>query len=102
MAKGGSNILMKCLVEFIGTFIFLSVIITTGEAIPIGLILAGVIYWGGSVSGGNYNPAVSVMMLLAKKINPVQCGMYIIAQLLGAAMAFYYFKITPKTLIAKR
>ena len=27
----------KALVELIGTFIFLSVILTTGEAIPIGL-----------------------------------------------------------------
>jgi len=102
MGKSVNNIIFKCLVEFIGTFIFLTVIITTGKAIPIGLTLAGMIYWGGSASGGNYNPAVSVMMLLAKKINGMQCGMYIISQLLGAALAFYYFKMTPNTLMAKR
>ena len=44
--------------QFIGTFIFLSVILITGQAIPIGLILAGMVYWGGAISGGAFNPAV--------------------------------------------
>ena len=60
--------LNKLFVEFIGTFIFLSVILTTGDPFAIGLALAVVIYFGGKVSGGHFNPAVSVMMFLNKAI----------------------------------
>lgn len=86
--------LLKYLVEFIGTFIFLSVILSSGHAIPIGLILAGVIYWGGAVSGGNYNPAVSIMMYLHNKLTIDELIMYIVAQLLGAITAFYFYSYT--------
>jgi len=86
--------LLKYLVEFIGTFIFLSVILSSGHAIPIGLILAGVIYWGGSISGGNYNPAVSIMMYLNKKLSIDELILYIVCQLLGAVAAFYFYSYT--------
>lgn len=97
-----NSLLFKCLIEFVGTFIFLSIILTTGQAIPIGIALMAAIYWGGSVSGGNFNPAVSFMMLLDRQINLPQCVGYMIAQLLGAFLAYVYFKNTPKTLVAKR
>ena len=59
--------LMKYLVEFLGTFIFLSVILITGQAIPIGLTLAAMVYWGGNISGGAFNPAVAFSLFLKKK-----------------------------------
>ena len=82
--------LRKYLVEFIGTFIFLSVILTTGEAIPIAVALAAVIFFGGKISGGNFNPAVSLMMLLKKKLKPLDFFFYIVAQLLGATAAYFF------------
>ena len=84
---------MKYLVELIGTFIFLSVILITGEAIPIGLTLAAMIYWGGKISGGAFNPAVTLALYLNKKINTVQLAGYMIAQFIGAVLAFYFFKL---------
>lgn len=80
------------IVEFIGTFIFLSVIIRSSNALYIGLTLTLVILLGGWVSGGNYNPAVSYMMLLNDKIDLKTMAMYIIAQVLGATTAFLYYK----------
>jgi glycerol uptake facilitator-like aquaporin len=77
--------------EFIGTFIFLSVILKSGDPLAIGLALASVIYFGGKVSGGNFNPAVSYMMLLSKKIDVSKFVVYIIAQLLGASAAFLFY-----------
>ena len=88
------NKMLNYLVEFIGTFIFLSVIISTGHAIPIGLILAGMIYWGGYISGGNFNPAVSVMMYMHGKLNISELAIYIVCQLLGAAAAFLLYRQT--------
>ena len=78
----------KFFVEFIGTFIFLSVILTTGEAFPIGLALAVVIYFGGKVSGGNYNPAVSTMMYLKQKLDTPHYIGYVVAQILGGIAAY--------------
>lgn len=77
----------KYLVEFIGTFIFLSVILTKGEAIPIGIALATAIFFGGKVSGGNFNPAVSIMMFLKGTLKGKDLPGYIIAQVLGGVCA---------------
>tara|TARA_B100000780_G_C21084529_1_gene436865 strand:+ start:221 stop:493 length:273 start_codon:yes stop_codon:yes gene_type:complete len=82
------------LVEFIGTFIFLSVIIVTGNPIAIAMALATMIYFGGKVSGGHFNPAVNVMMYLNKKLSTTKLIGQTVAQLLGAVAAFIYFKAT--------
>jgi|TARA_Y100000389_G_scaffold200429_2_gene240804 aquaporin Z len=91
-----ANELIQFFVELIGTFIFLSVIIITGNPLAIGLTLAAVIWFGGSVSGGHFNPAVNLLMLLNKKINIQNFIIQIIAQLLGATLAFYYYTLIKK------
>jgi glycerol uptake facilitator-like aquaporin len=83
--------LLEFFTEFIGTFIFLTVILMSGDPLAIGITLASVIYFGGKVSGGNFNPAVSYMMLLSKKIDVSKFIVYIIAQLLGASAAFLFY-----------
>jgi len=84
--------MIQYLVEFIGTFTFLSVIMATGQALPIGLALAASIYWGGPISGGHFNPAVSVMMAANGKISiPVLIG-YVAAQVIGGIVALLVFK----------
>jgi len=80
-------------VELVGTFLFLSVILMTGEAIPIGITLAAMIYWGGKISGGAFNPAVSLALYLNKKLNMTQLLGYIIAQFIGAFLAFTFFRM---------
>jgi aquaporin Z len=84
---------MKYVVELIGTFIFLSVILITGQAIPIGITLAAMIYWGGKISGGAFNPAVTLALYLNKKLNTIQFVGYLIAQFIAAVFAFYFFKL---------
>lgn len=92
MSKG----FLKYLVEFIGTFVFLSVIIITGNPLAIGLTLAAVIWFGGNVSGGHFNPAVNLLMLFNKKINITEFIGESLAQFLGAIAAFYYYTLTKK------
>ena len=79
-------------VEFIGTFIFLSVIIITGNPLAIGLTLSAMAWFGSKVSGANYNPAVNLMMFLNKKQNLEKLVGYSITQLLAAACAFFFYK----------
>ena len=86
------NNLLQYLVEFLGTFIFLSVIIITGNPLAIGLTLAAVIWFGSTVSGGHFNPAVNVMMLLDQKMNILEFIGQTVAQILGPICAFLYYK----------
>ncbi len=88
--------LTKFVAEFIGSFVFLGVILATGEAIPIGLALAVVIFLIGRVSGGHVNPAVSAMFYARGDMNASQFGSYVVAQVLGALCALIWFKKTHK------
>lgn len=83
----------KYLVEFVGTLFFLFVILVSGEAIPIGLALILSIMLGGKISGGHFNPAVSVMMFLNKKIQAQDLLFYVLAQVLGGAVALQLYKV---------
>ena len=82
----------KYLVEFLGTMFFLYVILATGSAIPICLALAVAIMVGGKISGGNYNPAVSIMMVAAGKLPKSDLVPYIVAQVAGGLVALELFK----------
>jgi aquaporin Z len=81
------------LVEFVGTLVFLYVIIATGNALAIGLTLALCIYLGGKISGGNFNPAVTVMMVVAKKQHMNTLIPYILAQIAGGLAAIQLYKV---------
>ena len=82
----------KYLVEFLGTMFFLYVILATGNAWAIGAALAIAIIVGGKISGGNYNPAVTVMMTAAGKQPVSDVIPYIIAQVLGGLAALEVYK----------
>jgi len=82
----------KYLVEFLGTVFFLYVIVATGDALAIGAALAVVILLGGSISGGHFNPAVSVMMTAAGKLPKSDLLPYVIAQVLGGIVALELFR----------
>lgn len=87
---------MKLVYEFIGTFFLMLTIgmtvINTSHPeiwapIAIGSILAVMIFAGGHISGGHYNPAVSLAVFLRKKISLENMFYYWGAQLAGAAVA---------------
>ena len=82
----------KLVSEFLGTMFFLYVILATGSAIPIGIALAVVILIFGKVSGGHFNPAVSVMMSAAGKLPVQELLPYVVAQVAGGLVAFELYK----------
>lgn len=82
----------KYLVEFVGTLFFLYVILATGEPLAIGLALAIAIMLGGKISGGNFNPAVSVMMAAAGKLPVRELLPYVVAQVAGGLAALELYK----------
>ena len=84
--------LNKLLAEFLGTMFFLYVILATGDAVAIGLALMIAIFILGKVSGGNFNPAVSVMLAMAGKLSMKDLAPYIVAQILGGLAALELYK----------
>ncbi|MBL0870441.1 MAG: aquaporin [Phycisphaerales bacterium] len=54
-------------------------------ALAHGLVLFAFIAGCGYISGGQFNPAVALGLVVAGKQTPVQAAVYIVAQLLGAA-----------------
>lgn len=86
-------IAQKYLAEFVGTMFFLLVILSTGgEALAVGAALAITIMVVGKVSGGHLNPAVTVMMAVAKKMNSNDVLPYIVAQVAGGLVALELHK----------
>jgi aquaporin Z len=86
----------KYLVEFIGTFFLVATIgftvLKPGDAGPmaplaIGSALMVMVFAGGHVSGGHYNPAVTLAVCLRGKCPYSDMVPYWIAQLLGACAA---------------
>ena len=85
----------KYLTEFIGTFFLVSTIGYTviapgaGDLAPIaiGATLMVMIFAGGHVSGGHYNPAVTLAVFLRGRLPAADIIPYWIAQVAGAAAA---------------
>ena len=82
----------KYFVEFIGTLFFLYVIMATGKPLAIGAALVVAILLGGPISGGHFNPAVTVMMAAAKKLSMSDVLPYVLAQVAGGLAAFEIYK----------
>ena len=87
--------LRKYLVEFIGTFFLVftvaSAVLLGGSSviapISIGFALMIMVYAGGHISGGHYNPAVSFAAAIRGALAWGQIIPYWIAQVLGASAA---------------
>jgi len=96
----------RLLAEFIGTF-FLVLVIGISVAgggsnapVAIGLLLGIQIYTFGSVSGGFFNPAVTLAVLLSGrgKITPPHAGLYMVVEFCGGLVgALIAFGATEKT-----
>lgn len=93
----------KLVVEMIGTFFFVltigQVVIDPGAGnlapVAIGSALMVMIFAGGHISGGHYNPAVTLGVMLRGKATGTDLAGYWAAQLIGAALAALavrYFK----------
>jgi aquaporin Z len=85
----------KYLTEFIGTFFLVLTIgctVVPGAAgviapLAIGSALMVMIYAGGHISGGHYNPAVTLAVWIRRKCATRDVGPYMVSQVIGAALA---------------
>ncbi len=86
----------KLAVEFIGMFMFIFTVGMATEAanksgailapLAIGSVLMVLVFAGGHVSGGHYNPAVSTAVFLRGKIQSNEYFAYVATQFIAAAL----------------
>jgi aquaporin Z len=85
----------KYIAEFIGTFFLVLTIGCTGigagagviAPLAIGSALMVMVFAGGHISGGHYNPAVTLGVLIRGKVKVVDVVPYMVAQFAAAALA---------------
>ena len=88
----------KSLVEFLGTYLVLFSILYTANNYPkyvhlvVGLSFAVVVYLFSDISA-NFNPAVTLMMVSAKKQPKTDLITLVIPQLLAGYSAFLTYKL---------
>ena len=88
------NLLKKCFVEILGTYFFVLVIgcslYPNGNGgfppLAIGFALMLLVYMGGAVSGGHYNPAVSLSACIRGALSWRDFIPYIISQFIGGVI----------------
>ncbi|MGH1362855.1 MAG: MIP/aquaporin family protein [Calditrichia bacterium] len=83
------------LMEFVGTLFFVLVIALSGNPLAIGVMLMLMVYVGGHVSGGHFNPAVTLAVLMRGKMDSKDVPGYMISQVAGAfaaAVLAYWFQ----------
>ena len=89
----------KCIAEFIGTFTLVLIgcgtAMLTGcdkwggyltTAFAFGLVIVGMAYCVGNISGCHINPAVSLACLISGRMNAKDFGLYFVFQTIGAIL----------------
>ncbi len=85
----------KLAVEFIGMFMFVFTVgMATNKAgagplapFAIGSVLMVMVFAGGHVSGGHYNPAVSTAVFVRGRMTSTEYGAYMVTQVVAAVLA---------------
>ena len=83
----------KYVVEFLGTLFLVFVILTTGNYLAIGAALALGVFLGGAISGGSFNPAVTLSLIAAGKMKIQEMLPYIVVEILGGLAAVQLYLI---------
>lgn len=79
-------------VELMGTFFLTLSVAITGNPIAVGLMFMAMYYVGEGVSGGYYNPVLSVAAWMRGVLKVEEALIYAGAQSIGAFFAVWFFK----------
>ena len=85
--------------EFVGTFALVFIGVGSliygeivGAALAHGLVIAVMVSAVGLISGGHFNPAVTIGFLVTRRIAPALAGLYLVVQLAAATLAALLLK----------
>jgi glycerol uptake facilitator-like aquaporin len=81
----------KYLAEFLGTLFLVYIVIATGNPLAIGAALALAILLTANISGGHINPATTIALAAAGKLDVKEILPYVISQVFGGLVAVQLF-----------
>lgn len=93
--KNGEKLFKQLFSELLGTFLFLSLVLSSGIAygtnnanveiaLAHGFVLATVVQIFGHVSGGHVNPAITIGFLVCGRMGLLKAMCYVIMHVLGS------------------
>ncbi len=82
----------RYLVEFLGTTFFIYIVAATGNPLAIGLALGLAMLLGGPISGGHYNPVVTLIMSASGNLPVNEVLPYVLSQIAGGLVALELYK----------
>lgn len=85
--------MLNYLVEFLGTFLFLSVMVSTSSPLLVSLALFLIMMLGMNISGTHLNPATSLMYWAKGALTTTDLTAYVTAQILGGLGALAVFNV---------
>lgn len=83
----------KLLAEFLGTLLICAVALLAGNVLAVALAVAAMTYALGYISGGHFNPAISLAVWLRGQLDKQEMLRFAAAQAVGAMGAFLLYKI---------
>lgn len=83
----------KLIAEFLGSLVVCATALVSRDGLATACALAAVTYAFGYVSGGHFNPAVSVAVWLRGRMSQTEMVRYFAAQFTGGLAAFVVFKL---------
>lgn len=85
-------ILHEFLGELIGTFIFITIILVSGDPFIIAIGLLASINFSSFLSKSSLNPAVSLSLLLNGNLPLSKFGVYLAGEFIGGVLAVLFYK----------
>ena len=81
------------IVEFLGTLFLIFIILYTGNYLAVGAAVALVVFLGGAISGGAFNPAVTLGLFASGKLPSKVVIPYILVEIAGGLVAYELVKL---------
>ena len=81
------------IVEFLGTLFLIFIILYTGNYLAVGAAVALVVFLGGPISGGSFNPAVTLGLFASGKLPSKVVIPYILVEIAGGLVAYELVKL---------
>jgi len=89
VSLGNLPVLSASVAEFVGTFMLATIVLATnGTPLFVLFALVAIVLAIGAVSGAHVNPAITIGAWATRRVNSVRALSYLVAQSLGAVMAF--------------
>jgi len=88
-----NQLIIDFLSEFLGTFILVYVVFTTGNYLAIGATLAVLVLFTINFSLSCFNPAITLALYYNKKINMERLLIILVAEILGGLLTIPVMKL---------